>query len=740
MIEEMEDSAANRKLVPIILVLVATDLSVLLDIPFLRQIFGFIFLTFIPGFLILYLLKLNKLDFTTNFVLSVGCSISFLMFYGLLINSSLPYLGCETPLSTVPLLISLNIAVIILIFIAYRMDKNVVFSLPKFNLSTSEKAVLIIPILFPALSIFGMHIMNTTDNNIILMFMLFLIPVYVVFVCFFNKKFSTRLYPVVIFLISISLLLMISLRSNHIIGIDTHEEYYLFLTTLNNHHWRVFVMGDALDACLSISLLPTVYQSVLNVSAEFLFKILYSLIFSVSPLVIYIISKKYIGDFYGFLASCFFMFQSSFLWTGLHARTNTAILFLALAMMVIFNEKIDTLKKRLLFIVFVTSCMVSHYSTTFIFLFVMLGTFLGIELLSKRYTFKKVISLTFVILFFALIFLWYSQVTETAFYSGVRFVETTLSNLNIFFEEEMRSESAQILLGEGFMELGIPQKIEFILTWLTFVFIAIGVITLIIRNKEMSFPELKFKKPDFLKDKFEVTYFVIALVLSGLLVATVALPYVTVGYSLARQYSLAITILSVFFVIGGIVLSKQTFKKSLIKNLSFKKKTCAKRKSICEETVNGEHASKGRAYLIILMVLIPYFLCVTGVTCQVFGHPRTIILNSNGPEYDQFYIHDQESYGAKWLKEHYDGKSKVYTDFYGKGQLQSQSGFPFKLIDRSSLINHKEISGYIYLVHRNVINGKLMDSDGTLYNITEYEDAFVARGVIYNSSGSEIWK
>jgi uncharacterized membrane protein len=180
------------------------------------------------------------------------------------------------------------------------------------------------------LSIFGMHVMNTRDNNIILIFLLFLIPTYVVTVCFFNHKFPKRIYPVVIFSISISLLLLMSLRSNHILGIDTHMEYYLFQTTLDNLHWHVGIMGNALDACLSISLLPTIYQSILNVSAEFLFKVLYSLIYSVSPLIIYILSKKYIGESYAFLVSFFFMSQLDFFWTPLHARTHTAILFFAL--------------------------------------------------------------------------------------------------------------------------------------------------------------------------------------------------------------------------------------------------------------------------------------------------------------------------------------------------------------------------------------------------------------------------
>jgi len=68
--------------------------------------------------------------------------------------------------------------------------------------------------------------------------------------------------------------------------------------------------------------------------------------------------------------------------------------------------------------------------------------------------------------------------------------------------------------------------------------------------KEMSLPELNFKKPDFFRDNFEVVYFVIALACARLLVAMVAVSYITVGYNLDRLYAVGITILSVFFVIG----------------------------------------------------------------------------------------------------------------------------------------------------------------------------------------------
>ena len=354
---------AKNYLLIIISILFLMDLTILLDIPFLRQILGFLFLIILPGLLILQILKLDKIGSTEKIILTVGLSISFLMFFGLMINNLSLSLGYKTPLSTISLLISFNLVFIVLAILGYKtktFEKSFIKTnfwgrnrLPNLNLSTSEKAFLIVPILFPALSIFGMHVMNTTDNNIILMFLLLLIPAYVVFVCFFNQKFTKRLYPAVIFSTSISLLLIFMLRSPHICGNDVHVEYYLFQTTLDNLYWGASIYGNQLDACLSVSLLPAIFQSILNVNAqEYLFKGVYVSACSFGPLAIYVISKKYIGELYAFLASFFIMSQHSFLNVAGNPRTTLAIFFIALAVMVFFNDKIDPLKRRTVFIVF----------------------------------------------------------------------------------------------------------------------------------------------------------------------------------------------------------------------------------------------------------------------------------------------------------------------------------------------------------------------------------------------------
>ena len=747
-------------LVFIITILLLTDLAILLNIPYIRQILGFLFLIFLPGLLILQVLKLNKLGFTEKVVLSVGLSISFLLLFWLLINNLLLSLGYETPLATISILMSFNLVFIVLAILGYKTNKEPIFSLPSLHLNTSEKAFLIVPVLFPALSILGTHLMKTADNNTVLMFMLFLIAFYVLFAALFNQKFPKRLYPLVIFLISISVLMIHMLRFPHIHGSDVHIEYYLFRTTLNNLHWSIW-LHILYDACLSISLLPAIFQSVMNVNVnaqEYLFKGVCVAICSFSPLAVYIMPKRYIGESYAFLASFFFIAQPAFLTAARNPRTDIAVFFAALAIMVFFNDKIDPLKRRFLFILFIFSVVVSHYSTAYIFFFITLFTWIAVETFSKRYTLNKKITLTFCLIFFAFIFFWYSQVTETAFSSGIKYVKDTFLNLNSFFIEEARNPAIEHQLVGKELEYGMISRANLVNTWASFILIGIGAVTMVWRYKEMiAIPNINHKKADFLNTKFEMEYLMMALACVGVLVLTVALPYVSTGYGIDRLYPLMIIILSICFIIGGVTVS-QTFKKSLIKIFSFRKKalpktlfaskkplrknisqqsfkkhfffsqkkTCAKRKSI------NQNGSEVRAYLIILLILIPYFLFYTGAIHQLFGAPSSITLNSVGVEYDRKYVHDQESCAARWLKNYAQGKLYT-TDMDSQEKLISQGDFSPNSIDYYSFSKRRKIKGYLYLSYKDVIIKDISPQSG-------YADMFAGKDSIYDNGVSEVWK
>ena len=298
---------ATRSLLLILIFLISTDLSILLNIPVFRQILGSIFLTFVPGWLFLCILKQDRLGLTEKFVLSVGLSISLIIFIGILINISYPLCGYETPLSLKSLVTSFTFALMILAVIAHLRGFDFFAKRNDLSLDARYKAIVLIPIFFLPLSVLGMHIMNTKDNNAMIMAMLFLISIYIILISVFHNKIPEQVYPLIILMISISLVLLMGMRSNHIIGSDTHMEYYIFLQTLSNEKWQI-LNKNTLDSCLSISIFPVIYQSFLNINPEYLFKILYPILFSISPLLVYIITREYLSEIYAFLVSVFFMY------------------------------------------------------------------------------------------------------------------------------------------------------------------------------------------------------------------------------------------------------------------------------------------------------------------------------------------------------------------------------------------------------------------------------------------------
>jgi uncharacterized membrane protein len=143
------------------------NLLVLFDIQcfYLRAIFSFIFLTTVLGLLIMLMLKIREVDFWEYLVYTIGLSVTFLIFGGLFINSTLPLVGIDKPLSLVPLLVSFNIFLLIFWLIAFKRNKEISLEIKLPKLSWLNKVFLAIPIIFIFLSIFGAKILNNNGSN-----------------------------------------------------------------------------------------------------------------------------------------------------------------------------------------------------------------------------------------------------------------------------------------------------------------------------------------------------------------------------------------------------------------------------------------------------------------------------------------------------------------------------------------------------------------------------------------------
>ena len=269
-----------------------------LSIPILRQLTGFIYLTFVPGILILRILKLHKLGNIETLLYTVGLSIATLMFTGLFMNAVYPIFGINKPISFVPLMITLSIVVLFLTILSYLRDKN--FAEPELiDTGDLSSPMVLFLFLLPLLSILGSQLVNSYHNNVLLIILIPILAIMPLLVSF--NKLPKKLYPLAVFVISLSLLCHSTLISKYIWGWDINIEYYFANLVLANSSWDISIRSN-INAMLSIVMLAPIYSLILDMNLTWVFKIVYPLLFSLLPLGLYKIYNEQTNSKISFLS------------------------------------------------------------------------------------------------------------------------------------------------------------------------------------------------------------------------------------------------------------------------------------------------------------------------------------------------------------------------------------------------------------------------------------------------------
>ena len=725
------DTQIKRKFASIIAIVLATDIAIFLNVPILRQILGALCFTIIPGLLLLHILKLNRISLLKRFVLSIGLSISFLIFAGLLINGICPLIGILKPLSTTPLVVSYSAILMGLCIIGYKRNKDdlgfIVHNRIKIKIKDNQLVYpLIFSFVFPLLSFLGTHLMNVTGNNIALLILIFLIPAYAALIVYHREKIPAATYPVAIWMISIALLLLFRARG-FIIGGDFGEGLYMTATTM---YWDVG-RHSAINACLSTGFINTIYGSILGIKVLDIYRFLVPSLFSLFPLILFLIYRRYVGDSYAFLGALFFMSQFSFIGCGVGGvRDYLGLFFFALAMMVHFDDGITKLNKRVLFLIFIFSLIVSYYSYSYLF-FITIFTSWGILFIFKavpkieKLKKESVLSGAATALSGIFIFAWWSQLTDTHFSAGVKFFNSALRSMGDALVVEAKSEMAQKSFGMGLE--GEAEILNLVFYYTALILIFIGSIELIRR--------LIYKD-----SKFKVEYTSMIFVTLIIWAVAVGAPSVGHGFSIERIYFFSLVLLSPSLIVGAETICRLP---SSIKALAQ-----TGRFDLNQRHSNPADASSNmrrRTYivsLLVIVVIIMQLMVNMGITYQMFGNHHSVILNSDGLKYDIWYVHTQEVMSAGWLVNHVEQAPKVHT----LGRYMGRGFAPFyeelnKLRYRGSTSERYIYLGYPNVVEGKVITGLVRKTAGTPYAPMEnYSSVFVGKSRIYNNGGSEVWE
>lgn len=323
----------------------------------------------LPGFLISLILRIRKLSLWENLVLMVGFGIAFLEFGGLLLNILLPLIRINNPLAFQNLLAGFDVYLFLLFIFAWIRTKhfNVLIRLPR--RSNIEKAFYALPPFFPVLAALGAIILNNGGSNVLTLVLLGAMGCYALLLVFFREKISPDLYPYALFFIGLACLFTTSLRSWYISGHDIEREFYVFQLTNAHHIWNMAAFQDPYNTCLSITILPTILTTLLSVQDAYVYKVIFQVLFAASPVVVFVLARKYTTPIFAFLSALFFLsFPLFFTDMPMLNRQEIAFLFFGLVLYLMFPSELPPVMRKVLFSIFAISVAVSHYATFYILL------------------------------------------------------------------------------------------------------------------------------------------------------------------------------------------------------------------------------------------------------------------------------------------------------------------------------------------------------------------------------------
>jgi uncharacterized membrane protein len=691
--------------------------AVALDIPIARQIIGVAYVSFIPGILIVGILKLNLKSVVNTFLFSVGLSIAFLMFVGVAVNVLCPLMGVSNPLATLPLLIAIGLILLAMTFIFYkRDDQKWSFSLPRIKVLH----VLLLSTV-PFLAIVGAAFANT----LILLLMVIIIIVVVIIAVFSKKLISNKVYSIVIVAIALSLLFHSQFISKYLQGWDVLSEFYVFRLTQISSLWNPSAITSTIqidpglvnyNSMLSVTILPTIYSNLLNIQGELIFKFGYLLIYALVPLTVYQVYKRGFGRSIAFLSALYFVIFPRFFTE--ERRQIVGELFLVLLIFLILDKSIDSRKRKILLYVFGAALVVSHYSLSYIFMFFILSVLI-ITFIAKRFSpgkwnpeKKQVIDAGFVLFIFVLNFLWYVFVTpfvSQTFFSF--FGNIANSFITGFSSVGSRGGTVSDFVTPNIGNMNLTYKVDYVINKTPYFLIIVGFIALL---------------KNYRKLKINFEYLPLVLANTSILLMVLAVPSFAPAFLAERYFHVSLLVLSPVCIYGGIMLLKW----------------------IMKPFMNTKRVrSLGLRAMCILLIVV--FLFKVGFVYEVTGDVANSVYigftnkkNSDSPRIEmelyEWYIPEQDVYSAIWLSHMTENGSKIYAD--ETASIHVLRAYGMKIIGWKSFLSNEttiQANAYVYLRYLNV-KGWLKENEG-FSNITDISHQLNLTNQIYSNGGSEIY-
>jgi uncharacterized membrane protein len=367
-------------------VLVLLSLTIFdVRVPFVRPALGFWVVFGLPVRLLLAKVEWRSPVLGERVVHAVAVTVLTLIVGGLALNTIGPLLGVDRPLDPLPVNLAVAFTVVALSMwrsdriVGHRLDSAVVRQAVRSSIRgltvtgiriawpIADSVAIALSALAVLSAVAGANRLNNFSGGGPALVALVLVVI--VFGLLLRQRAALREVTLLIciYLMSTALLLATSLRGWQITGHDIQREFRVYEATLEAGRWLPGTFHDAYNACLSITILPTILEQVLNVDPPYVYKVFFQLLFAVTPVGVYLLARRTSQVGTALLGVLFFMAFPTFLSDmPFLDRQEMAFLFLAAALLAVTQHGVAVSHRRLVFAAFAAGAVLSHYSTAYI--------------------------------------------------------------------------------------------------------------------------------------------------------------------------------------------------------------------------------------------------------------------------------------------------------------------------------------------------------------------------------------
>lgn len=715
-----------------------------INVPLLRPILAFIYLTYIPGIIILRIFKIHNLGIVRLILYSTGLSLAAIMTIGVIMNSLLPYIGVNAPLSAASLILTLSVLTLILCFVCYKRDRYFTPSvIDKHHIKITVYPVLLL-LLILFLAIMSTLIVQAFGNNVLLMMVIVIIAILPIVITK-GKLIPETLYPMLVLVTALALLYHNTFISEFLTGWDVHLEYQYANLVYTHSIWDSSI-PDNYNAMLSITVLLPVYAKITGIGIVSVVKVIYPLIFALVPVGIYEYCRIRTNSKIAFLSAFLFISVPAFYITMTSiTRQQIAELFLVLLVLLVLDNKLSTGIRKIFALIFGASLVVSHYGTSYLFLGCIIAGFIVlyiVKVLAKSNINEidtkspvdnfhrpnrsswlgieaKILSPIFIMIFIVFCVIWYLWQSEsTTFNTMVNLGDNVLSNLITGFFKRDTSEAVSVISATR-----TPiHEIAKYLNLFTQLFIFIGVITLIRQWKQKPFPE---------------EYMSLSISACIIAIAAIAIPYVSGALHAARLYHVTLILLAPFCIKGAIDI------KSFIIIRKFTRHTSVKTLMSC-------------ILAIYMLFSVGFIYEITGDQPSSISLSKNSIIKSGDSEvragFYNAYTIGSEVAAAQWLSNNISsGESlDINATYYDASRVHVLTSYGMiPIADQLAITESQEEfkqNSYVFLRSMNILAGLgISRSSNSLSSEEVFDFSALDRTInkkarkIYSTNASEIY-